>query len=332
MLKRLLPDPFILLLLSVVLGASLFPAQGRGLAVAGTVSNSAIFLLFFLHGLRLAHGAVLDGVRHWRLQLAILFCTFGIVPLLGLSASFAWPGLLSPALWVGIFFLCVLPSTVQASIASSSVAGGNVAASIIGSATSNLIAVLLTPLLFSALAHFGGVAMGLGGVAKIASLLLAPFALGQIAQRWLGAWALRHKAWLGRLDKLTIMLTLYVAFSAAANDGIWGQLRARDMAALAAFVLLLLVAALASCWLLGRSLGFSREDRITLLFSGAHKSLATGAPMARILFPGATAGLIIVPLMLYHQLQLIVSAWLAVRLAPANTDAHDQSEKDPRHA
>jgi SBF-like CPA transporter family (DUF4137) len=119
---------------------------------------------------------------------------------------------------------------------------------------------------------------------------------------------------------------------AGANDGIWGQLRARDMAALAAFVLLLLVAALASCWLLGRSLGFSREDRITLLFSGAHKSLATGAPMARILFPGATAGLIIVPLMLYHQLQLIVSAWLAVRLAPANTDAHDQSEKDPRHA
>ncbi len=314
MLRRFIPDTFILLLIATIVLASMLPARGRALDAVSAVSNVAIFALFFFHGLRLAHSAVWDGVRHWRLQLAVLAFTFGVLPVMGLAASSLMPDLLSPGLWLGVLFLCALPSTVQAAISSSSLAGGNVAASVIAAALSNLSAVILTPLIFAAIAQVGGEGVGAGAVGKVALLLLLPFALGQIARTWLAAWADRHKVWIGRMDKLTIILAVYVAFSAAVNEGLWNQLSGLELAVLCTFITALLCAAMVGSWALGGILGLKRADRITLFYSGAHKSLATGAPMARILFPGAEAGLIIIPLLIYHQLQLIISAWIAARL------------------
>ncbi len=314
MSRRFIPDTFILLLIATIALASMLPARGRALDAVSAVSNVAIFALFFFHGLRLAHSAVWDGVRHWRLQLAVLAFTFGVLPVMGLAASSFMPDLLSPGLWLGVLFLCALPSTVQAAISSSSLAGGNVAASVIAAALSNLSAVILTPLIFAAITQVGGEGVGAGAVGKVALLLLLPFALGQIARTWLAAWADRHKVWIGRMDKLTIILAVYVAFSAAVNEGLWNQLSGLELAVLCAFITALLCAAMVGSWALGGILGLKRADRITLFYSGAHKSLATGAPMARILFPGAEAGLIIIPLLIYHQLQLIISAWIAARL------------------
>jgi solute carrier family 10 (sodium/bile acid cotransporter), member 7 len=314
MLKRLIPDTFILILLAVIALATVLPARGQGLDIVSGISNFAIFSLFFFHGLRLAHSAVWDGLKHWRLQLAVLAFGFGVIPLMGLSLNGLAPHLVKPELWLGLFFLCALPSTVQAAISSSSMAGGNVAASVIAAALSNLSGVILTPLIFAALAQVGAGEAGLGAITKIATLLLLPFALGQGARHWLASWAERHKIWIGRMDRLTIVITVYVAFSAAVNEGLWSRLSGNDLMALLALVSLLLALAFAGTWSLGAALGLSRPDRITLLYSGTHKSLATGAPMARILFPAAQAGLIIIPLMLYHQLQLIISAWLAARL------------------
>ena len=194
-------------------------------------------------------------------------------------------------------------------------ARGNVAASVIAAALSNLSGVVLTPLVLAALASTSGAGGDLSAIGRIATLLLLPFALGQIARLWLANWADRHKVWIGRLDRTTILITVYVAFSAAVVDGLWQKLGAQEMALLLCVICLLLTIAFAGSWALGRALGLSREDRITLLFSGAHNSLATGAPMARILFPAAQAGLIVLPLMLYHQLQLTVSAWIAARIA-----------------
>lgn len=315
MLARLIPDKFILLLLATIGLATLLPAQGRGLALVSTIANIAIFSLFFFHGLRLAHEAVWAGLKHWRLQLAVLGFVFGVLPLLGLGASVLVSDFLSSPIWMGVLFLCVLPSTVQSAIAYSSVAGGNVAASVIAAAMSNLAGVVLTPLLFAALAQIGGAEADLSTIGRIAGLLLLPFVLGQIARHWLAIWAERNRGWIGRLDKLTIVITVYVAFSAAVTEGLWSQLNGEEMLRLLAFVTVLLGFAMGGSWLLGGALGFSREDRITLLFSGAHKSLATGAPMARILFPAAQAGMIVIPLMIYHQLQLMVSAWIAARLS-----------------
>ena len=315
MLARLIPDKFILLLLATIGAATLFPAQGKGMLVVSAIANIAIFSLFFFHGLRLSHEAVWAGLKHWRLQLAVLVFGFGALPLLGLSVSALAPDFLSAELWLGVLFLCALPSTVQSAIAASSMARGNVAASVIAAALSNLSGVILTPLIFAALAQFGGAGGDLSTIGRIAGLLLLPFALGQVARFWLAAWAERHRVWIGRLDRTTILITVYVAFSAAVVDGLWARLDGAEMLRLFAVVCVLLGVAMGGAWALGGALGLAREDRITLLFSGAQKSLATGAPMARILFPAAQAGMIVIPLMLYHQLQLTVSAWIAARLA-----------------
>ncbi len=320
MFKRLIPDPFILLLLATIIVASLIPAHGQGLVVASHLSNIAIFSLFFFHGLRLARQSVWDGLKHWRLQGAVMLCTFALLPLLGAGFAMLGGAWLSPQLWLGVLFLCVLPSTVQAAIASSSMAGGNVAGSVIAAALSNLAAVILTPLLFALIARIGGTHIDLSTIARIAQLLLLPFILGQAAQHWLAAWAARHKAWIGRLDRTTIVITVFVTFSAATNEGLWQKLSLPEMARLLVLVVILLGLAMALAWNLGRVLGFSHADRATLLFSGAHKSLATGAPMARILFPAAQAGMIVIPLMLYHQLQLMISAVIAARLGAANPE------------
>jgi sodium/bile acid cotransporter 7 len=225
------------------------------------------------------------------------------------------PGLLPQSLWIGILFLICLPSTVQSAIASSSIAGGNVAASVIAAAISNLSAVIITPLLFATIAHVGGTGTDLSAIGRIASLLLLPFMLGQIVQTWLGAWAIRHKMWIGRMDRLTIVLTVYTAFSAAVVEGLWSRVSPSEIAMVSLIVMLLLLLGFALAWSLGGALRLNHADRITLLFAGAHKSLATGAPMARILFPASQAGFVILPLMLYHQFQLILSAWLAARLS-----------------
>jgi solute carrier family 10 (sodium/bile acid cotransporter), member 7 len=314
MFARLIPDRFVLMLLGVIALASFLPARGSALSTVSTVSNIAIFSLFFFHGLRLSREAVWAGIKHWRLQLAVFSFTYAALPLAGLSLSLLMPALLSPSLWIGVLFLCALPSTVQAAISSSSMAGGNVAASVVAAALSNIAGVILTPLIVAGVAHVSGASVGLGSIGKIAGLLLLPFILGQIAHGWLGAWAQRHKLWIGRMDRLTIILAVYVAFSAAVVDGLWQRLTLQEFGPLLLIICGLLAFAFAATWWIGGALGFAREDRISLLYSGSHKTLATGAPMARILFPGAEAGLIIIPLMLYHQLQLIISAWLAARL------------------
>jgi solute carrier family 10 (sodium/bile acid cotransporter), member 7 len=314
MLARLIPDRFVLMLIGVIALASLLPVRGAALSIVSQVSNVAIFSLFFFHGLRLSREAVWAGIRHWRLQSAVFSFTYAALPLAGLSLSLLMPSLLSPGLWIGVLFLCALPSTVQAAISSSSMAGGNVAASVVAAALSNIVGVILTPLIVAGVATVSGAGIGLGSIGKIAGLLLLPFILGQIVHGWFGAWAERHKLWIGRMDRLTIILTVYVAFSAAVVDGLWQRLTLSEFGPLMLIVSGLLAFAFTTTWWLGGALGFAREDRITLLYSGSHKTLATGAPMARILFPGTEAGLIIIPLMLYHQLQLIISALLAARL------------------
>ncbi len=317
MLKRLIPDAFIIILLGVVILAALVPATGAALEGVSILSNAAIFALFFFHGLRLSHAAVWSGLKQWRLQLVILGFGFGVMPLAGLFIATIIPTVLGSGLWIGVLFLCALPSTVQSAIAYSSLGRGNVAASLIAAALSNLLGVVLTPIIVALLLTVSGAEVGLSAIVKIATLLLLPFVLGQVMQHWLKAWAERHKAWISRMDKLTIVLAVYAAFSAAVADGIWERLSVVQLLILLMVVGLLLAFAMTATWALGGALGFLREDRITLLFSGSHKTLATGAPMARILFPGPEAGLIIIPLMLYHQLQLIVSAWLAAKLSRA---------------
>lgn len=321
--SRLVPDRFVLMLLLTILAAALLPVTGVAAVFAGHAVSVAIFLLFFLHGLRLPRAEVIVAMRNWRLQGIMFAFVFAFMPLLAFGAVQAQggllPGGLPEGLIVGLLFLGILPSTVQSAISYSSLAGGNIAASVMASALLNLAGIFMTPLLVALLiGASGGAAIGGDTVLRIIAILLLPFALGQMAQGWLGAWAVRNKPMLTLLDRTAIVLAVYVAFSSAVAGG---QMQALDwsvLGALTAIICAMLAIAMLASWSLGGIIGLPRADRISLLFAGSHKSIATGAPLAAILFTGPLAGLVILPALIYHQIQLIVSAPLAARLAKSH--------------
>ena len=313
-MSSIFPDRFVLLLLTALALAWVSPLGGAALAVAQAIIYIGIFLLFFLHGLRLPRGEVTKAVRGWRVQSAMLGFCYIAMPLAGWTiAKLAAPAM-PEALWAGIIYLAVLPSTVQSAISYSAIGGGNVAASVVGAALSNLVSIALTPLLVAILLGATAAAFDSGVIVKIATMLLLPFALGQLAQHWLGNWASKQKALLSLFDRSVILLAVFIAFSGAASSGALVQLDLQVSIALTLALSLLLAFAFGGAMLLGGMIGLARRDRISLIFAGAHKSIATGAPMAALLF-GDKAGLILLPAILYHMAQLVLSAPLSARMA-----------------
>lgn len=314
MLARLFPDRFVPVLFATILLASLLPVRGAAVPVAQGVSTAAIVLLFFLNGVRLPRDEVLHGIRNWRLQGGNLAFCFVIMALLGLAGQAATAPFLPPALALGFLFLGILPSTVQSATAASSMAGGNVAASVVAAALLNLTGVVASPLLFAALAGSAGAIHGAAAL-RIVAILLLPFIAGQLAQRWLRPWVLAHRGAATLMDRTSIAIAVYVAFSAAVVGGIWHQLDGGEIAIVFAAVAAMLALAFGGAWALGGVLRLRHADRITLLFAGAQKSIAVGAPLAATLFPPAIAGVVLVPILVYHMAQLVISAWIAPLLA-----------------
>jgi sodium/bile acid cotransporter 7 len=317
-LRKIFPDPFIFWLLGTVIVASLLPVRGAIASAVDTLTLAAIFALFFLHGVRLPREALLSGLTDWKLHAAILASTFILFPLAGLSLAALVPGLLTPPLWTGMLFLCALPSTVQSSIAYTSLAGGNVAGAVAAAAFSNLIGVFLTPLLVTLMLGAQGAEISTSGILKIVGLLFLPFLLGHAMRPLLIKRVDARPRLVRTVDKGTILLAVYGAFSAAVVEGLWTRVPPATIAILVGLSLLLLAFILVAAWAIGRAGRFPRESRAAILFCGSVKSLASGAPMARILFPGAAAGMVILPIMLFHTIQLIVCAWIAARMGAQN--------------
>lgn len=311
---RLPVDPFITGLLATVGLAALLPARGAAAPVAEAASTGAVALLFFLYGARLSTREALDGLRHWRLHLTVLACTFLLFPLLGLAAHGLVPTLLTPPLYSGLLFLCLVPSTIQSSIAFTSIARGNVPAAICAGSFSSLVGIFLTPLLAAGLLGNGAGGFSLDSVLKIVLQLLLPFVLGQALRPWVGGLLVRNKKVLGRVDRGSILLVVYTAFSAGMVAGIWHQVSVPRLGALMAVEAVILAVMLLVTWYGAKRLGFTRADRVAIQFAGSKKSLAAGLPMASVLF-GAQASLAVLPLMLFHQMQLMVCAVLARRRA-----------------
>ncbi|WP_460135575.1 bile acid:sodium symporter family protein [Pseudomonas sp. S1_E04] len=313
---RFLPDNFTLSLIATVILASLLPASGQTAVAFGWVTNLAIALLFFLHGAKLSRQAIVAGAGHWRLHLLVFSLTFVLFPLLGLALKPVLSPLIGKDLYMGMLYLCALPATVQSAIAFTSLARGNVPAAICSAAASSLFGIFLTPLLVTLLLNVHGEGSStVDAIVKISVQLLLPFIAGQIARRWIGEWVGRNKAWLKFVDQGSILLVVYGAFSEAVNEGIWHQIPLWELGGLVVACCVLLALALVASTLLGKAFGFSQEDRLTILFCGSKKSLATGVPMAQVLFAGASMGVLILPLMLFHQIQLMVCAVLAQRYA-----------------
>lgn len=316
LLQRLHIDPFTLALLATVVLASLLPVSGTAAGVMDVVTDVAIAALFFLHGARLSREAVKAGMLHWRLHLVILACTFVLFPLLGLLFKPLAHALLTPQLFVGLLFLCALPSTVQSSIAFTSMAGGNVPAAVCAASLSSLLGVFLTPLLMGLLVGTqGAMADPLVAIGKILLQLLVPFLAGHLLRPWIGAWVERHRPVLRYTDQGTILLVVYTAFSASVIEGLWRDTPLPALLGVAVAAAVLLALAMGLITFIARRLGFSRADEIAIVFCGSKKSLATGVPMAQVLFAGSSIGLMILPMMLFHQIQLMVCAVLAQRYA-----------------
>lgn len=311
-MKRFLPDTFTLMLIGTVILASFLPIHGAAVDWFGIATNIAIALLFFLHGARLSTDVVIAGFLHWRLQLFIHVTSFVIFPLLGLALGLFSPWLIDTPIYLGLLFLCVLPSTVQSSIAFTSIAGGNVPAAICAASTSNIFGIFLTPALVALLFSAGGqVGMSFDMIWKIMLQLFAPFVAGQLLQPFIGNWVRSKKNLLMPFDRGSILMVVYLAFSEAVTEGIWHTLAVKDLVILVLVDCLLLATVLVLTSVGGRLFGFSREDRITAVFCGSKKSLASGVPMASVIFAGQSIGAIVLPLMLFHQIQLMVCAWLA---------------------
>jgi sodium/bile acid cotransporter 7 len=325
LLARLRIDPYLLLLLCTVALGAILPARGIGAVVMDKAVFVAVGLLFFLYGARLAPKAVIGGITHWRLQGLVFLSTFVLFPALGLALTALLRPFLAPELSRGLLFLCVLPSTVQSSIAFTSIARGNVPAALCAATVSNLLGMILTPVLVAVLlSSQGGGGFSFDALVGIALQLLLPFAAGQALRPVLGGFLGRHKFLTSIVDRGSILLVVYAAFSAGMVAGIWSQVTLLSLGLLVALDVVLLAAVLTITTCVSRWMGFATVDEIVLVFCGSKKSMAGGIPMANILFPGATVGLIVLPLMLFHQAQLFACAVLARRYGArveARTDA-----------
>ena len=314
--SRFLPDNFTFALVSTVVLASLLPASGGGAVFFGRLTTFAIGLLFFLHGAKLSREAILAGITHWRLHLLVFACTFILFPVLGLALKPVLLPLVTPELYTGILFLCVLPATVQSAIAFTSMARGNVPAAVCSASASTLLGVFITPLLVNlVVVQHASAGASLDSIGRILLQLMAPFVAGHLLRPLIGGWIKRRASILTYVDRGSILLVVYTAFSAAVIEGLWKQVPIGALAGLLLVCGVLLALALVSTTWLARKLGFDKADEITIVFCGSKKSLASGIPMAQVLFAAHTVGAIVLPLMLFHQMQLMVCAYLAQRYA-----------------
>lgn len=315
-MRKLRIDKFLLLILGSALLALLLPATGRAADGFQTLTTIAIFGLFFGYGAKLSLAEAWAGLKNWRLHALILAITFVVFPLVALAIRFLPEGLLLPSLALGFAYLCLVPSTVQSSITFTSLARGNVPGAMVSATTSNLLGVVLTPLLAAALLPAtGGAAITLNSFVAVLLQLLLPFALGQLSRRWTASFMARRSRQVKYLDQFVICLVVYNAFSGFFASGSWRSVGFTDLAVMVCLCLALLALMFFFTWWIGGKLRFSHEDRIAIMFCGTKKSLATGVPMASVLFADQEVGLIVLPLMIFHQAQLMASSVIAQRLA-----------------
>ena len=316
-MARFLPDRYVsLLILSAVLGF-LLPELGAsdGPLHLGLVTKLGISLVFFLHGANLAPESLAAGVKNWKVHVLIQATTFALFPILGGILFVALDGVMSDSLRLGFFFLAALPSTISSSVAMTAIAKGNVPVAVFNATLSGLLGLVLTPAMVSLVTATGVMQFSLlDAMGNIALMLLAPFAIGQLVRPLIKQAVIKHKSILSLLDRGVILLIVFTSFATSTAGGIWTRFSVGEIVATVALVLVLLAIAFAMTVWLSRRLKLPLEDEAAAVFCGSTKSLANGAPIAQILFAGSPLlGVILLPLMLYHQLQLVGCAILAQR-------------------
>lgn len=313
MLKLLALDRFTILLFVMVILATFLPVSGQAADIFGVVTTAAIAILFFLHGAKLSREAVIEGIMHWKLHALVFAFTFALFPILGLLAKPILVPMLGKELYWGFLFMCFLPSTVQSSIAFTSVSQGNVAGAVCSASFSNIIGMFITPVL---VAYF---ILGqsqhnydpTASIVQITLLLLVPFILGQVLRPWVFPYMKKLPKIVKVFDQGSILMVVYGAFSSAVVAGLWHQVSGMTLFILIVACSVLLTIVMLLALYVPRWLGFNRADQKTIFFCGSKKTLASGVPMAQILFIGQPLGMIVLPIMIFHQIQLMVCGVIA---------------------
>ena len=315
---RLLFDRFTLILTAVVITATVLPAHGVGATIFEWITTFAIALLFYMHGAKLSREAIIAGATHWRLHLLVFAFTFILFPILGWVMRPMLVPIFGSALFVGILYLCALPGTVQSAIAFTSMARGNIPAAVCSASASSLIGIVLTPVLLKLMlgtSDASSAVSTLDAVIDISAQLLLPFVLGHLSRPWIGRWMDNNRSWLMWVDQTSILLVVYTAFSASVVGGLWDTVPPLTLIYLTIYCCILLAVVLFITTWTSRAVGFNKEDEITVVFCGSKKSMATGVPMAQVLFTGSAIGPALLPLIIFHQIQLMVCAVMAQNYA-----------------
>ncbi len=312
-------DGFLVAMLMAVALALLWPAPGAadGYLHLGVITQVGVALVFFFHGVMLAPQAIRAGFKKWRLHLLVQLTTFVAFPVFGVLLYWSMRSVLSSELRLGFVLLCAMSSTITSSVAMTAMAKGDVAAAMFNASVSGLIGMLMTPLLVQVMTGTGQHMVPFShAITGILMTLAVPLVLGQAMRAVLLPRLAPHKAWLNKLDRVVIVLIVYTSFCESTAAGVWASFAWLQLLLTALLALVLLGVMLMATRYVARAAGFSREEEIAAVFCASKKSLASGAPIAKILFVGHPGlGLIMLPLMLYHQIQLLVCTVLARRYA-----------------
>ncbi|APR69913.1 MULTISPECIES: bile acid:sodium symporter family protein [Acinetobacter] len=315
MFKILALDRFTLLLVAMVVLATFLPVSGQIASYFNILTTVAIAILFFLHGAKLSREAVMEGMLHWKMHALVFAFTFLIFPVLGLMAKPVLEPLLGQQLYWGFLFMCFLPSTVQSSIAFTSMAKGNVAGAVCSASFSNIIGMFITPILVSFFI-LGQSQHGFDptkSIIQITLLLLVPFILGQILRPYIYPYMVKVPSIVKAFDQGSILMVVYGAFSSAVVAGLWQQVSGITLLYLIIACSVLLTIVMLLAFYVPKWFGFNRADQVTIFFCSSKKTLASGVPMAQILFIGQPLGMIVLPIMIFHQIQLMVCGVIANR-------------------
>ncbi len=314
---KLKPDWFLIGMIAATAFAWIWPSPGAsgGWMHPEILTKAGVALIFFLHGVALSFGAMRAGALNWRLHLLVQTSTYLLFPLIGLALYALLGDRVSSELKLGLFFLCALPSTVSSSVAMTAAARGNVAGAVFNATLSSLLGVFLTPLWIAFVLKTSGHTQPLGPVIlDLVRWLVLPLAVGQACHPWLGAMAKRHKAKINLADRGTILLLVYTSFCDSFKQGVWGGHGAGQIWLVGGIALALFAFVMTAMSSSADALKFPREDKIAAIFCGSKKTLASGVPMAKLIFGAHPAlGLILLPIMIYHPLQLVVCGLLAQR-------------------
>ncbi|CAG5069826.1 hypothetical protein DYBT9623_02563 [Dyadobacter sp. CECT 9623] len=311
-------DGFMLALLSMILLAWLWPEPGmkESPVPLSEISTYAVSVIFFFYGLRLSPDKLREGLTNWRLHVMVHLSTFLLFPLVALAFKPLFQGEENHTLWLGIFFLTVLPSTVSSSVVMVSIAKGNIPAAIFNASISSLIGVFLTPLWMGMVLETGAGQFDLlSVVGKLALQVLLPVFAGILLNKRWGYFAEKNKKYIRYFDQSSILLIVYTSFCESFGENLFSSLGLKDIVFLGMGMLALFFAIYFLLTFISNLLKFSHEDKVTAVFCGSKKSLVQGAVMSKVLFAGPQAGIMLLPIMIYHALQLIAASIIAQRLA-----------------